>query len=136
MGGYRPDVGSMLKQPQATAPQEPTPNATQAPSQTIEEVKSKEATVKPGPTPGAERPLREQERRVEPSEAKERRASGSRSRSREKSPLRRTKDEEEKKEKEKEKEISKEEKLRLMKERYAQRKANQAAGPAAPQTSE
>jgi len=154
MGGYRPDLGAMLKQPQ-TAPKQPTPNVeqdkekAQGPLPYTEVPQTGEAAAKPEPVPDTKRPAsdiknREEERRADIGdkrpERRERGASRSRSRSRSKSPTRVTsaKEEEEKKEKapEKEKEISKEEKLRLMKERYLQRKKNETAGPAPAQSQE
>jgi len=136
MGGYRPDIATMMKQPQKPAVATPQPQP--------EQKKHEEVAVpqqKPQPQPERRAPQEERrqpEQKEKAIEKEEGRREREHSREREKSPSaletrREEKKEEEKKaEKEPEKELSKEEKLKLLKERYMQRKLNQSApGPGA-----
>jgi len=146
MGGFRPDLNTMIKQPKAPVPQEkPEVKLTQAIPERNQAVESQKQTEnKPVSEPTQERKPddSQRERPREEKESKRRDKSRSRSRSRSKSPSSLTVYREEQKaqeakkepEKEKEKELSKEEKLKLLKERYQQRKLNQAVGPNPEQT--
>jgi len=128
MGGFRPDLATILKQPQA-----PTLPQNQPTEKTVELVQAKAETqptrtenlseITSGPTEGRYQAKGEAQR-----EDRKRDKTRSRSRSRSKSPSTVTAVREEQKaqqEPEKPKELSKEEKLRQLKERYQQRKLNQ-----------
>jgi len=134
MGGYRPDIATMMKQPQKPAAATPQPQPEQ---KKLEEAAAPQQKPQPQPERRApEEERRQPEQRAQASEREEGKRDREESREREKSPSglekrreERKEEEEKKAEKEPEKELTKEEKLKLMKERYMQRKLNQSAAP-------